>query len=121
RAGTAPHMQHWEGNPRRQPFRGSIAGLQCSLSTLRGVGYPTAARKTRFRLLAKLCRVGLVTHRVATKGFSDATASRPPFLRFPGAMSFLPPQTPLTKRFQPCLTPPCRPLSLTGRLARSQV
>ena len=48
-------------------------------------GSPHAARKTRFRLLAKLYRVGLVTHRVATKGFSDARASRPPFPSLPGA------------------------------------
>ena len=29
-----------------------MSGLHCWLSTLRGVGRPTAARKTRFRLLA---------------------------------------------------------------------
>ena len=38
-------------------------------------------RKTRFRWLAKPCRVGLATHRVAAKGFKDA-ASHPPFLSF---------------------------------------
>src|SRR5271154_4730334 len=37
------------------------------LSTLRPGHYWTG-RKTRFRLLARLYRVGLVTHRVATKG-----------------------------------------------------
>ena len=38
-------------------------------------------RKTRFRWLAGPCRVGLVTHRVAMKGFKDATSS-PPLLSF---------------------------------------
>src|SRR5260370_31845166 len=35
-------------------------------------------RKTRFRLLAKLCREGLVTLRVRTKGFTMRRASDPP-------------------------------------------
>ena len=38
-------------------------------------------RKTRFRWLARPCRVGLATHRVATKGFKDASSS-PPLLSF---------------------------------------
>ena len=50
-------------------FRGSITRLLRSLSTLHGHGRPWSC-KTRFRLLAKLCRVGLATNRVATKGFS---------------------------------------------------
>jgi hypothetical protein len=37
-------------------------------------------RKTRFRWLAKPCRVGLVTHRVPMKGFRDQPL--PPFLSF---------------------------------------
>jgi len=41
-------------------------------------------RKTRFRWLARPCRLGLVTHRVAAKGFKD-TASYPPLPSFPGA------------------------------------
>ncbi len=49
-------------------------GPQCSLSTLRGVDHSTAARKTRFRLPARLYRVGLATHRIASKGFRDAQA-----------------------------------------------
>ena len=38
-------------------FRGSIARHWDSLSTLRSEGHPSP-RKTRFRLLAKLCRAG---------------------------------------------------------------
>ena len=41
----------------RLDFRGSIAWLGGSLSTLRRFGCPTR-RKTRLRLLAKLCRAG---------------------------------------------------------------
>src|SRR6185312_12838089 len=51
--------------------RGSVARRQHWLSTLRSAGYP-APRKTRFRLLARLYRVGLLTHRVPTKGFEGA-------------------------------------------------
>jgi hypothetical protein len=40
-------------------------------------------RKTRFRLLARLCRTGLVTRRVPAKGF--CATSLPPFPSFPGA------------------------------------
>src|SRR5260370_7734632 len=49
-------------------FRGSIAEPRHSLSTLRS-DHRCPPRKTRFRLLAKLYRVGLVTHRIPTKGF----------------------------------------------------
>src|SRR6516165_7417826 len=83
----APRAENREGYPRRSRFRGSIAGPWRSLSTLRGVGLPTAARKTRFRLLVRLCRVGLATHRVTTKGFNNGLASFPPFPSFPGAIS----------------------------------
>ena len=41
-----------------------------------------APRKTRFRLLARLCRAGLVTRKVPSKGFR---LSLPPFPSFPGA------------------------------------
>ena len=44
-----------------------------------------APRKTRFRLLAKLCRAGLVTRGVPSKGF--CVTSLPPFPSFPGARS----------------------------------
>jgi hypothetical protein len=53
-------------------FRGSMTRLWHSLSTLRSLGHPTP-RKTRFRLLAKLYRTGLVTRRVPVKGFRHAS------------------------------------------------
>ena len=59
-------------------FRGSIAQRLISLSTLRSGGYPTP-RKTRFRLLARLCRTGLVTRRVPSERFQ---ACYPPFPSF---------------------------------------
>src|SRR5262245_66580521 len=43
-----------------------------TLSTLRPVGRPTG-RKPRFRLLARLCRVGSLSHWVPPKGFFDAS------------------------------------------------
>jgi hypothetical protein len=50
-------------------FRGSITQRLISLSTLRSDGRPSP-RKTRFRLLARLCRTGLDTRRVPIKGFT---------------------------------------------------
>src|SRR5262249_7863767 len=58
--------------PAISSFRGSIARPWHSLSTLRPVGRPTG-RKTRFRLLARLCRVGLPTHKVPVKGFRSVS------------------------------------------------
>ena len=49
------------------------------------MSYLTAARKTRFRLLARLYRVGLVTHSIATKSFSDIQSITSPFPKLPGA------------------------------------
>ncbi len=61
------------GRPRRglttRKFRGSITQRLISLSTLRSGSHPPP-RKTRFRLLARLCRTGLVTRRVPMKGFT---------------------------------------------------
>jgi hypothetical protein len=67
RLGTAPACVNNGGSHDRR-FRGSIARHRDSLSPLRSGGRPPP-RKTRFRLLARLCRAGLVTRRVATKGF----------------------------------------------------
>ena len=58
--------------PTRGNFRGSIARPWHSLSTLRSAGSLPRRRKTRFRLLARLYRTGLVTRRVPTKGFRVA-------------------------------------------------
>jgi len=55
--------------PRQVFLRGSITRPIRSLCTLRHVRYRTP-RNTRFRLLAKLCRVGLVTHWVPSEGFA---------------------------------------------------
>ena len=52
-------------------FRGSIARLACSLSTLRRRGRPRL-RKTRFRLVVSLCRtVCCFSARHRKEGFSD--------------------------------------------------
>src|SRR5271157_2354314 len=40
-------------------------------------------RKTRFRWLARPCRVGLVTHRVPTKGFRDHSSISSSFPELP--------------------------------------
>src|SRR5260370_858160 len=61
-----------------------MARLRHGLSTLRHAPYD-ARRKTRFRLLAKLYRVGLVPHKVPTKGFQDVTTSFSPFPSLRGA------------------------------------
>jgi hypothetical protein len=44
-------------------------------------------RKTRFRLLVRLCRVRLA-HWVPTKGFRSSRHENPPFPNFPGATFF---------------------------------
>ncbi len=51
-----------------QGCRGSITQPARSLCTLRSAGCPTP-RNTRFRLVANLCRAGLVTRRDASEGF----------------------------------------------------
>src|SRR6516164_2351080 len=56
-----------------------------TLSTLRPVGRPTG-RKTRFRLLARLCRVGSRSHWAPPKGFFDASYIAFPLSQaYPGA------------------------------------
>jgi len=61
-----PRPDNNEGS-REDLFRGSITRAWHWLSTLRR-GHCWPPRKTRFRLLARLYRVGLATHRVPTKG-----------------------------------------------------
>ena len=65
--GAAPVSKQAKGS-RGNCSRGSIARLQHWLSTLRPCSY-LPGRKTRFRLPARLYRVGLVTHRAPAKGF----------------------------------------------------
>jgi hypothetical protein len=70
-----PRCTHGEGSPREV-----ISGLHHTASGLAvyasQCGIAPAPRKTRFRLLAKLCRTGLVTRRVPTKGFHVRPTSR---------------------------------------------
>jgi hypothetical protein len=77
---AAPPSGNSEGSPRVWQSRGSIARPEHWLSTLRRDRYQPR-RKTRFRLLARLYRVGLATHRAATKGFRDAVLHRFPLSR----------------------------------------
>src|SRR5579885_2202319 len=80
--GRGPRSGKAQGLPRVCQSRGSIARLQHWLSTLRPRPY-SRGRKTRFRLRARLYRVGLVTHRVPTKGFRDVLVTPlPPFPSF---------------------------------------
>jgi hypothetical protein len=71
--GVANAWRSPRGRPRRglttRKFRGSITQRLIWLSTLRGDGRPSP-RQTRFRLLARLCRTGLVTRRISMKGFT---------------------------------------------------
>lgn len=64
--------------PQSLSLRGSITRPVRFLCTLRTVRYRTP-RNTRFRLLAGLCRVGMVTHWVPVKGFA---VEAPPFPGF---------------------------------------
>lgn len=77
-----PRTEIRQGLPRRKNFRGSIAGPRCWLSTLRGVGYPTAARKTRFRLLASATGWDWLPTGLRQKVSVMLRPSRPPFPSF---------------------------------------
>ena len=64
--------------------------------------------KTRLRLLAKLCRTGLITRRVPSKGFRYI-----PFIAFSFTRLFLAQQTPATAGWAPEVPPyghPCGPV-----------
>ena len=63
-----------------ESFRGSIARPGHSLSTLRSEDH-SSPRKTRFRLLAKLCRAGFVHPQGSDERF-PSFESLPPFLSF---------------------------------------
>jgi hypothetical protein len=66
-------------------FRGSIARPGHSLSTLRSESH-LSPRKTRFRLLAKLCRAGFVNPQGSDARFLSFE-SLPPLPELLGAMS----------------------------------
>jgi hypothetical protein len=80
-ADAAPALLTTKAPTNMAHFRGSIARLRRSLSSLRS-DHRWPPRQTRFRLLAKLYRVGLVTHRIPTKGFRVLPTSLPPFPSF---------------------------------------
>src|SRR5262249_18308156 len=65
-----PRRGNTEGSPPRPPFRGSIARPRRSLSSLRSSDH-SETTPDRFRPPATLYRVGLITHRVPSKGFQD--------------------------------------------------
>ena len=67
----------------RPNFGAGWAGSGHTLSTLRPVGRPTG-RKTRFRLLARLYRVGSLSRWVPPKGFFDAS-----YIAFPLSQAYL--------------------------------
>jgi hypothetical protein len=80
-----PHLPTAKA-PTISQFRGSVAGPQHALFTLRRVCHHTR-RKTRFRVPAQLSRAGLSTRKVSTKGFRSVSTSLPPFPSFPDAMA----------------------------------
>ena len=71
RLGAAPACVN-NGGSREQKFRGSIARHWDSLSTLRSGSLPPP-RKTRFRLLAKLCRAGFVNPQGCNERFPSSS------------------------------------------------
>ena len=65
---AAPATDHDEGSPRVL-----ISGLNHTafdLAVYASQGKSPTTAQTRFRLLAQLCRTGLVTRRVSMKGFT---------------------------------------------------
>ena len=77
RASARPPLVSTTVAPASRRFRGSIARHWDSLSTLRNGGRPPP-RKTRFRLLAKLCRAGFVNPQGCNERFPSSISS--PFL-----------------------------------------
>jgi hypothetical protein len=72
-----PRADHDEGSCIR-PFGAQSHGFGTGCLRFAGRVTPTP-RKTRFRLLARLFRTGLVTRRVPSKGFEVYPTSQPPF------------------------------------------
>jgi hypothetical protein len=80
-AGVLSPLTTTRTTPTTSAFRGSIARPSASLSTLRRRPYGIGPRKTRFRLVASLCRAGF-TCRVPYKRFPLCrltSTSLPPF------------------------------------------
>ena len=72
-----PRTDHDEGSCIR-PFGAQSPGFGTGCLRFAGRVAPTP-RKTRFRLLARLFRAGLVTRRVPSKGLELYPTSQPPF------------------------------------------
>src|SRR5687768_8277871 len=75
RAGAAPTCAHGRGSREETDFGAEWAGSAHTLSTLRPYSR-LPGRKTRFRLLARLFRVGSRAHWVPPKGFELSPTSR---------------------------------------------
>src|SRR5207249_7210216 len=76
-----PRVVNREGITRQVPFGAQWHGLgtRCLRFAAPVTGAP---RQTRFRSLARLSRMGLVTHRVPLRGFRSTPTLRPPFPSF---------------------------------------
>ncbi len=75
--GHGPRSVHHEGS-RIRTFEAQSHGFGTGCLRFAGRVAPTP-RKTRFRLLARLFRTGLVTRRVPSKGFTVYPTCDPPF------------------------------------------
>src|SRR5260370_6867806 len=100
---SAPHQSLGEVPRQLTTFEAQSRGF--SAGCLRFAPPVTrTGRKTRFRLLAKLCREGLDSLRVRTKGFTMRRASIPLPQALPGAS---PENVPSVRNFGPrlCIAP----------------
>lgn len=74
-AGVLPPHTLTGTTPTTRTFRGSITRPSASLSTLRRRPYGIRPRKTRFRLVASLCRAGFTPAGSPTRGFRSVDDS----------------------------------------------
>jgi len=81
-----PRYVHGEGS-RKSAFEALSHGFGTGCLRFAGRVAPTP-RKTRFRLLAKLFRTGLITRRVPSKGFTMYPTFDPPFPSSRSARTF---------------------------------
>ena len=91
--GVLPPFETTRTASTTRTFRGSIARPSTSLSTLRRRPYEISPRKTRFRLVASLCRAGFAPAGSHLKGFRSVSycLHRFPLSQaWPGAQSLTP-------------------------------
>jgi hypothetical protein len=91
--GVLPPLETTRTTPTTRAFRGSFTRPSASLSTLRRRPYGIYPRKTRFRLVASLCRAGFSPAGSHLKGFRsvDGRLHRFPLSQaYPGAQSLEP-------------------------------